>query len=504
MTRMAVLVPVLFAAVAGGAPPPEPSAPFALTVEPEKPKYMATVRVMNVPVGAKVDLFWDVVPEDAVEVRECDCDGTLTFAGPPRQYVVKARGYVDGKKVSLRTTVTLTGGQPDPNPNPGPNPTPDPTPASRVVRFVVVEDTAQARAWRGDVIGSPQVAAWYKTARMSHRLLSTAAAGPDGPPDAEAAAFLGRAKGKDLPWLWQLDAAGRVVRDLKVPTTPEAFVAAFAAPHRRAMGNLAPAAGNLRGTWKRFGEHPEVPLIPRAEWKPVDLGTFLPDVKDQDGVGACNAFAAVTALEAARAQAGLPYVRLSPGYLYGNINGGRDDGSLLEDGMAWLTEHGTCPSAVVGDLDWRTGRTRPPAAREQEKQYRVVEVYVCPSFDAIASAVQQGFVIVEGLMWADNFTPDRDGWLPSRASGGVGGHALCGYGLAQRNGVWGIKTRNSWGPAWGVGGNCVIPEPLFGRKIGGFWAVRSVVQSVAPRKQIVLRNPFRRSDAGRPGFTLAP
>jgi hypothetical protein len=227
----------------------------------------------------------------------------------------------------------------------------------------------------------------------------------------------------------------------------------------------------------------KVPLIPRAQWKPVDLSTFLPPVHDQDGRGQCASSSACTIVEACRAQAGLPYVYLSAGDLYSRVNGGRDDGSLLEDNMAELQQNGVCPVALVPYV-W-DGRTHSDSATATaRKPNRVLEIYQCDSFDAIASALQQGFFIQEGLAWFDNFDPDSDGWLPARGRGNSGGHALAGYGLTQRNGAWGIKTRNSWGASWGNSrdgtlgaGNCVIPEALFDGQISGFWAVRAVYQT---------------------------
>jgi len=109
-------------------------------------------------------------------------------------------------------------------------------------------------------------------------------------------------------------------------------------------------------------------------------------------------------------------------------------------------------------------------------------------------------------MWYDSFSPDRDGWITSGRGGG-GGHALCGYGLAQRNGAWGIRTRNSWGPTWGVGGNCILAEPLFGNEIGGYWAVRSVVQSVNPPVGVAgeaLAAPFRPIPKAADNYSLTP
>lgn len=439
-------------------------------------------------------VFWDVTPKPPntgfVEVFESDCENRIVFTGPPGEYVVKARGVSGKKKFSYQRTVEITGGAkppvppvpPVPPPVP-PNPLPPvppvpPEPVGPVAYFVVVEDTEKSQSWRGDILASPVVqAAYHKLQGVRtdpvHRLISVHSVSQTP----EVVAYIKEAQGKELPWIWLLDKDKKVLRNLKVPQTPDEFAKLILPPGKdepRRMGNKIPPEGKFKYAWKRFGATPNVPMIPRSEWKEISLAAYLPPVKDQDGIGACNAFATVEAVEACRKQAGLKYVRLSPGYLYGNINDGVDQGSLLEDGLAWMTTNGTCETALIGDLDWRAGRRRPVNAVENAKNYKVLEAYLCPNFEAMASALQQGFFIVEGLLWYDNFNPDRDGWLPARGVGNYGGHALCGYGLAQRNGTWGIRTRNSWSSSWGVGGNCVIPESLFGRDIGGFWAVRAV------------------------------
>ena len=211
----------------------------------------------------------------------------------------------------------------------------------------------------------------------------------------------------------------------------------------------------------------------------MDLEAYLPPVHDQDGRGQCNCSATCTAIEAAREIAGQSYVYLSAGDLYSQINGGRDQGSTLEDGLDCAMRSGVATAQTVPYV-WDGRRHSDAKTLGERKQFRVVEAYLCPSFDHMCSALQSGFVVVEGLMWRDNFKPDSDGWLPSRGAGGAGGHALCGYGVSQRNGTWGIKTRNSWGVTWGNGGNCVIPEPLFGDQITGYWAIRSVTRTPEP------------------------
>lgn len=481
------------------APPPVPKAkadpkgdsplPTAIVLEGEEAAdYLAEVKVRNVPLGSTV--LWDVTPEGQAKIRIIKTEKSLLFAGPPGSYDVRVRIVQPPDKdgndnvTDLRKTVLLTQKvvpPVPPGPGPGPLPPPVPTPTGKFSYFVVVEDTLKAQQWRGELLGSPLVHAAYNILQGSktdpvHRLIDIQMEATT--PEIEK--FQKLAVGKELPWMFFLDENHKVIDDKKAPLDAQAFAIAITnpVPHQRAMGNIPPPENKLKFAWQEVGT-PNVPMIDRDKWKEADLSVFLPAVKDQDGVGACNAFATITCVEAARKQAGLKYIRLSPGYLYGNINGGSDNGSLLEDALAWMTENGTCETTIIGDLDWRGGRRKPAAAVTNAKQYRILEAYLCPNFAAMASALQQGFFINEGLLWYDNFTPDRDGWLPSSGRGGAGGHALCGYGLAKRtlaNGTvqWGIKTRNSWSASWGVGGNCVIPESLFGKSIGGFWAVRAV------------------------------
>lgn len=240
--------------------------------------------------------------------------------------------------------------------------------------------------------------------------------------------------------------------------------------HERFLGNInAP----LKVQWRTYGDDPTTPMIHRDKWKPISLKPWTSPVRDQDGIGSCNAHAIITALESCRRFAGLDTPLLSPGHLYGRINGGRDQGSTLEDGMAEIRDVGVCTAAKCPELEWRR---RTPESIDECKLYRMTEVWLCPTFDHLASAILSGYHCVIGIPWHDNFEPDRDGWLPSSPRGRSGGHALCRDGLAQRGGQWGLDGPNSWGTRWGKDGYCVIPESLFRGPIGGWWAARVSVQ----------------------------
>jgi hypothetical protein len=247
---------------------------------------------------------------------------------------------------------------------------------------------------------------------------------------------------------------------------------------QRFLGNNYPFAG-LTKAWRIYGDVPETPMISRGKWQPTDLSTYMSPVKDQDGIGACNGFDTIYIAEGCRAIQGLPHVTLSPGYLYGNINDGVDDGSLLEDAMQWMMERGTCLASTVSELDWHS---QPVAAVEEAKKYRVLEAFVCPTFEHMASAIQCGFLVSAGVLWYGNYTPDSEGWLPSRGRGQSGGHAICRCSLKERNGVWGLGGPNSWGVSWGLNGYFTMPELGFSGPVGGWWAVREMVDEggVAP------------------------
>lgn len=236
---------------------------------------------------------------------------------------------------------------------------------------------------------------------------------------------------------------------------------------------------NLKVTkaFKTFGEEAgSPPLIPRDQWKPIDLNPVCPPIKDQDGIGACNAFATVTAVEVAYKLNGIDCPPLSTGYLYGAINGQRDQGSTLEDAIEWMTKNGTCKASTVGMLDWQKGKW-PSNAATEAKQYRALEYWWCPTFDHFASALQYGYAGNVGMMWGSADNPDGDGYLPDRVGGRAGGHAIAVTGLCHDGNKWGTLQNNSWSAKWGwQGGRFKISEARHKNEQGnfGWFVVRAV------------------------------
>jgi hypothetical protein len=230
--------------------------------------------------------------------------------------------------------------------------------------------------------------------------------------------------------------------------------------------------------WPEYGTTPEAPLIDRKDWPKLIAAfssgpdfPFLPPTHDQDGIGECNCDDTTIGIESIRMTQGLPYVQLSAGDLYDRINGGVDEGSTLEDAMHEVITNGVGTAATCGAV-WHPGMKT--ASAEERARFKVIEAFLCPTFEHCMSAVLCGFRLSSGVTWCSNYTPGADGWLPPGRSS-VGGHAVFGYKPAIRKGQFGIWHKNSWGDSWGVGGGCcVFPESMYTDSIGGWWALRAV------------------------------
>jgi hypothetical protein len=240
----------------------------------------------------------------------------------------------------------------------------------------------------------------------------------------------------------------------------------------RALGCL-PRPRDARVAFPRLEE--VIDVLPRSEWEEYSLKPQRLRCQDQGNQGSCNAAAATCAVESVRKMAGMSLLELSRGNLYGQINGGRDQGSLLGDALEALLKNGTVPNGVIGDDQWQRS-TWPRNWEEEAKPYRILEAYYCPTFAHMATAVQYGYFLDFGIMVGNNFQPDSSGWLPDYQSG-YGGHAMAGFGLARhRDGRWGIETSNSWGSRWGNNGWCYVPESYFEDEWwADGWAVRAAI-----------------------------
>lgn len=197
-----------------------------------------------------------------------------------------------------------------------------------------------------------------------------------------------------------------------------------------------------------------------AALRPEVLIEHLPPVYDQCSVGSCTAQALACAVEALLPRAGYAAERPDRAALYRRERdmigtAYEDSGAILADGVEVLRrgwEAELMEPAPFFDRSWRT-----PAAMLADDAPRLISAEAL-DFDplTIATELDAGHVVVVGLQVTEQWSA---AWgassLPEPGGRVIGGHAvaLVGYSLARR--CW--VVRNSWGTAWGEGGNALLP-----------------------------------------------
>lgn len=199
----------------------------------------------------------------------------------------------------------------------------------------------------------------------------------------------------------------------------------------------------------RYAEH--LPVFPQSEWYEINRSNIFgaPDfILDQDGHGSCVAQGWVGALRRARIGAGMKDVNLSPAFLYAQINGGRDQGAVISDGIAALKNVGTCTFDLVGQNPIYMNQM-PSGAKEQASRFKLLDAYRCNSWEEVVSALLTGrFYPVYGYQVGNNFGR-FDQYGVAGHDNGPGNHCNFAEGLRKLpDGRWVLDDVNSWGK-WG-------------------------------------------------------
>jgi len=214
---------------------------------------------------------------------------------------------------------------------------------------------------------------------------------------------------------------------------------------------LDPSLGRIRHVDLRTLNYPARTLLTAEQLREPRSYTWAPVVEalDQGPDGACVGFAWAHELAA------------RPGVISGvsySTGMGLYRGAQLRDpwpGGAYLDR---------ADPDFYEGTSVSAGGAEAKARGLISEyrwAYSLPEFASVVSYFGPGVVGVE--WYTSMFEPDRDGFV--RPGGWVaGGHAVCVYGVRVRREPSGridpvrsyFTVRNSWGPGWGVGGDCRI------------------------------------------------
>lgn len=185
-------------------------------------------------------------------------------------------------------------------------------------------------------------------------------------------------------------------------------------------------------------------------------------IKDQDGRGACQGYMTANMQERARVRAGQDRVELSGDFSYAMVNGGRDGGSHLHEGMASIQKHGTASQAIMEQkgLKWEYRKSQiPQAVFDDALRFRAVvgECYYLNSEQEILTAIAKDYDVGVAVHVAGGFS-QMDGEGISKGGNGPGNHAVCvdDAVYSTRSGEWLLDDPNSWGLNWGNRGRIYL------------------------------------------------
>lgn len=217
----------------------------------------------------------------------------------------------------------------------------------------------------------------------------------------------------------------RVGTGLKMPAhRPETF-----APFRLSVGAK---------TAQQIIELIKARVTPATEWFPAQQW-----IRNQGQRSSCNGWAAAGALRRAIFKAGGKDVPLSGADLYSQINGDRDAGSMLDDGMHALLNPGCAPESMVDPMIYKSSQIGMEAKR-QRANFRAGECHRVDDELELAAGLAMGYIGVIAVHYQANYNR-LDGNGVSAPCPGPGNHAVGVEDVRWRNGRFEFGEFNSHG-----------------------------------------------------------
>lgn len=200
----------------------------------------------------------------------------------------------------------------------------------------------------------------------------------------------------------------------------------------------------------------------------VDLSPQMPPVSNQGQQNSCVAWATGYAMRSFHEQrqrkwgydapitGGRGDHVFSPAYIYNQINGGRDQGSVIENALELMVREGAAPWSAMpyNERDYRTQPTAQQRAAAGPYRLQRYARISATDLDTIKQELAAGRPVVFGMGVDDNFYQLKSEPYDQRGGKDYGGHAmtLVGYDdqkTSPRGHRGAFKIINSWGTGWG-------------------------------------------------------
>lgn len=216
----------------------------------------------------------------------------------------------------------------------------------------------------------------------------------------------------------------------------------------RRLGTIpAPPSGKYMAFNKAF------PDIPESQWIEVDRRPVFGKeyILDQNGFGACVGFSAACAEMRKRTLMRQAFLKLSGMFVYAQINGGVDQGAIIEDAMTALMDKGVClDSEVPCESKYIKKANIPAAAYQTALRMKANACYTITTWAQLCTSIQKSFFPVFPVMVARGGSFEKfDAEGVCGVDAGPGNHSVGADSLLKSSKYgWIARMPNTWG-LWG-------------------------------------------------------
>jgi C1A family cysteine protease len=258
----------------------------------------------------------------------------------------------------------------------------------------------------------------------------------------------------------------------------------------------------------RYGWKPDLPdhrdfsyAVPQATAAAlptkIDLRSGCPPVYDQGQLGSCTANAIAGAIEFDQKKQGRPEFTPSRLFIYYNervmegTSPAVDDGAQIRDGVKSVASQGACKETSWPYDDANTDPApcptckfaqKPSAACNTEAKHYKIKAYQrlnSALLNTLKGCLASGYPFIFGFTVYQSFESQQVAQtgivpMPGPTEKVVGGHAVVAVGYDDSTSQF--IVRNSWGPAWGLQGYCMMPYNYLinGQLADDFWTIQTV------------------------------
>ena len=175
-------------------------------------------------------------------------------------------------------------------------------------------------------------------------------------------------------------------------------------------------------------------------------------ILDQDGQGACTAYAHATAAMLVRSRAGSTFQMLSANFLYTLINGGFDGGSNAGDAIQAMTTTGIALASVVSGRPIRPKGVS-SAAMASAARFRLRDSLRLTTIEEVWTCLAFRWPVTIDVQAGNAYNTDSHGTLAYLGNRNNHEQVLSGEGIRiGPDGKLQFLLRNSWNVTWGQNG----------------------------------------------------